>query len=198
MVGGTEGTEHVNPVIEAIRTRRTVKKFDPSRVPTKEEILVVLEAANWAPNHHLTEPWRFVVLSGDARAKLGEVLSDALSRSSPGVAIQRLESERAKPLGAPVILAIIASPKTGENIVPQEELVAAGAALENALLAAHSLGLATSVRTGLHSYGPEVKRFLGMTETESLVGLVYLGTAMGVLPQGFRKPLDAKVLWRDS
>ena len=93
-----------------------------------------------------------------------------------------------KPLSSPVVIALIGSPRKGENVVPQEEIVAAGAALQNMLLAAHSLGLATSVRTGAHSYSEEVRGFFEMGEGESLIGMVYVGYACGAVPPGGGRP----------
>jgi nitroreductase len=186
----------MNEIIDAIRARRTVKRMDAGRSPPRAEIEAVIEAAAWAPNHHMTEPWRFVVLEKDARRRLGVVLADALAGAAAvPVPAERLEKEREKPLSSPVVIALIGSPGRGENIVPQEELVAAGAALQNMLLAAHSLGLATSVRTGPHSYSPEVKSFFGMAEPETLIGMVYLGYASGAVPPGRRSPLREKVAW---
>ena len=187
----------MNAVIDAIRSRRTVKKMDAELVPSRSDIEAVIEAATWAPNHHLTEPWRFVVMEKDARRKLGEALAAAMAKTSAeSVPPERLSKEREKPLSAPVIVALIGAPKTGEGISSQEEMVAAGAALQNMLLAAHSLGLATSVRTGLHSYSAEMRKFFGMTADEHLIGMVYVGYVTGVTPPGKRTPFRDKVTWR--
>jgi len=187
----------LNPVIDAIRSRRTVKKMDAERPPARSDVETVIEAAIWAPNHHATEPWRFVVVAGEARKRLGAALAAALVTSSTErVAPERLEVERNKPLSSPVIVALIGSPKKGDNnIVPQEEVVAAGAALQNMLLAAYSLGLASFVRTGAHSYSQEVRTFFGMGESETLIGMVYLGYASGAVPPGKRIPFREKTTW---
>ncbi|MGA2664978.1 MAG: nitroreductase [Nitrososphaerales archaeon] len=189
----------MNEVIEAIRSRRTIKKMDPVRSPTREAVEAVLEAAVWAPNHHLTEPWRFVVVSGKGRERLGAALADAcaaspVGRSSP----ERVEIERRKPLDAPYIVALICRPSAEARIAPQEELVAAGAALQNALLAAHSLGLASFVRTGELAYSGEVRRLFGMRQEELMVGMVYLGYAVNPAPPGRRSPASGRVTWMDA
>jgi nitroreductase len=189
----------LNAVIDAIKSRRTVKRMDADLVPSRSDIETIIEAATWAPNHHLTEPWRFVVIEKDARRKLGEALAGAMAKHSRGpVAPERLAKEREKPLSAPVIVVLIGAPKRGEDISPQEEMVAAGAALQNMLLAAHSLGLVTSVRTGLHSYSDEMKGFFGMSRDESLVGMVYVGYVTGLVPPGKRAPFRDRVSWRES
>ena len=189
----------MNPVIDAIRSRRTVKKMDTERPPTRDQIDEILEAAMWAPSHHMTEPWRFVVISGQGRKRLGEALV-AASLSGPGERPmpERVEIERNRPLTAPVIVVLISSPQVGEKVVPQEELVAAGAALQNMLLAAHSLGLGSFVRTGLLAYSGEVRQLFGLSDREAVVGMVYLGYASGPATPGRRSAAEGKVTWMDG
>ncbi|MHB1867975.1 MAG: nitroreductase family protein [Nitrososphaerales archaeon] len=187
-------------VIEAIKSRRTVRKMR-DEVPTRQQLEQIIEAATWAPTHHVTEPWRFIVIAGEERRKLGERLSAAYATSAPGddsMKESALRMERERPLGAPVIIAIILSPKEGGKIVPQEEVVAAGAALQNALLAAHSLGLGTMVRTGPHAYSETIRKFLGMNEKESLLGFIYVGYPVEPARQSKRSPIESKIEWRGS
>ncbi len=187
-----------NPVIDAIKSRRSVRGFRLDKPVSKELVREVLEAATWAPSHHQTEPWRFLVIAGDERKKLGEVMATAHGASSADARVSQelLDRERAKPLAASVTIALVCCPKLGERIVPQEEIVAAGAALQNMLLAAHSIGLGARLVTGLHAYSGSVRQFLGMKDSEVLVCLVYLGYPDGE-PQGGKRPgLDYKVGWR--
>ena len=189
----------MNPVLDAIKTRRSARRLKENEEPTKEMIETILEAATWAPNHHLTEPWRFVILKGEARKNLGEAMHFALLREIRQDDLERekkLESEKQKPLRAPVLIALISAPKIDEKVVVQEELIAAGAALQNILLAAHSLGLGAMVRTGRTSYSKEVREFFRMKENESLVGLIYLGYHSEPYSEGKRAGLENKVEWR--
>ncbi len=160
---------------------------------SRGEIEVVVEAAMWAPNHHMTEPWRFVVITGDARRQLGDAMSAALSATETSP--DRLEGERSKPLGASWIIALISAPRLAPNVVPQEELVAAGAALQNMLLAAQSLGLASMVRTGRHLYSEEIRKFFALAKDEMMIGLVYLGRPAENQPPGRRSGTAGKVVW---
>lgn len=187
-----------NPVIDAIKARRNVRGFRLDKPVSRELVKEVLVAATWAPSHRQTEPWRFLVIAGDERKKLGEVMAEARRAHSAGVPEpqERLDRERAKPLSAPAIIALVSCPKQGGEIVPQEELVAAGAALQNMLLAAHSLGLGTKLVTGSHAYSGSVRQFLEIDGSESLVCLVYLGYPDGQPPLGKRTELDGKVTWR--
>lgn len=187
-----------NPVVGAIRSRRNVRGFQLDKPVDREIVKEVLESATWAPSHHQTEPWRFLVIAGEERKNLGEVMAAALDASSPDARVppERLDRERAKPLTAPVIIALVCCPKQGEKIVPQEEVVAAGAALQTMLLAAHSLGLGTRLVTGLHAYSARVRDFLEMKDSELLICLVYLGYPDGEPREGKRSGLDYRVKWR--
>ncbi len=187
-----------NPVIDAIKSRRNLRAFRVDKPVSRDLVKGVLDAAVWAPSHHQTEPWRFIVIAGDEREKLGEVMAEARKANSAGgpVPQELLDRERAKPLAAPVIIALVCCPKQGEKIVLQEEIVAAGAALQNMLLAAHSIGLGTRLVTGMHAYSGGVRRFLGMEDSELLVCLVYLGYPGGEPQQGKRTGLDGRVTWR--
>lgn len=185
----------MNPVIEAIKSRRSIRKMKPDPPLTREQVETIIEAAVWAPNHYLTEPWRFVVLMGDERAKLGDAMSEAL-RATGTPTPEQLDNERKRPLSASVVVALISSPKSNPKIVPQEEIIAVGAALQNMLLAAHSLGLGAMVRTGSHAYSEAIRKFFEMMDNERLVGLVYLGHIMEPPPPGKRSGIAEKVIWK--
>jgi nitroreductase len=176
-----------------------VKNLDLEKMPERQLIEEILEAAMWAPNHHLTEPWRFIVIARSERLRLGNSMAEALRstmKSDDPRVEEVLKREREKTLRAPVIIAVISSQTGGEKIVPQEEMVAAGAALQNILLAAHSLGLGSIVKTGPHSYLQPVRAYLELQEKESLVGLVYLGYPTEQPGLSKRSPLESKVQWR--
>ena len=164
-------------VLDAIRARRSIGRVRPE-CPPRALIEQLLEAATWAPNHRLSEPWRFVVLAGDAPLRLGEVMARSLDATLPPEARDRqaqLDKARAKPLRAPVVVAVGVVPQTGPKVIEVEEVLAGGAAVQNLLLAAHDLGLAAMWRTGEPAYDPAVKAFLGLPANAHLIGFVYLG-----------------------
>jgi nitroreductase len=156
---------------EAITTRRSVHRTS-DRVPPREVIHRLLDAAVAAPNHHLTEPWRFVVLSGDALKQLGAAWAAAEERTG-----RDPEGARDKPLRAPVIITVIESPKAhlSSKVVEVEEHHAVGAAMQNILLAAHNAGLAAMLRTGPAARMHEIMEFLGLTSGELIAGFIYVG-----------------------
>ncbi len=156
---------------EAITTRRSVPKPDPTRRPDRKTIQKLLDAAVRAPTHHLTQPWRFVVLAGDALRELGRAWAEGERRcgKDPAKVID-------KPLRAPVIITVIERPKTHlDRVVEIEEHHATGAAIQNILLAAHDCGLGAMLRTGACALTPEVHEYLGLTEDELIAAFIYIG-----------------------
>jgi nitroreductase len=181
-------------LFEAIHTRMSIGKVKPDPVP-RELIEKMLEAAAQAPNHHKVQPWRFIVLTGAARDRLGEVMAQALLKRQPEAAPEMVAAERAKPLRAPVIVAVGVDKPSVPKIVEIENVCAAAAATQNMLLAAHALGLAAQWRTGAAATEPEVKAFLGLAPDQHLISFVYVGWCM-VEPQGYaRPPASARTTW---
>jgi len=159
--------------LEAIRTRRTVGK-STGDVP-RETITELIEAAVWAPNHKLTQPWRFTVVTGAARERLGEVWArEAAANADPAARAAVLEGEAKKPLRAPAL--IVVSVRTDANpVMAEEDLAATAAAVQNLLLAAHAKGLSAAWKTGKIVHNAEVKRFLGVEPSDRVIAVVYLG-----------------------
>jgi nitroreductase len=156
--------------LDAILTRRSVPQVT-DRVPERRTVERLLEAAVRAPTHHLTQPWRFVVLAGEERDRLGRAWASGVERAgkdSSGIV--------AKALRAPLIVSVIERPKVHlPKVVEIEEHYATGAALQNILLAAHDMGLGAMLRTGPACAMPEVRKALRVHEGELIAGFVYLG-----------------------
>jgi nitroreductase len=153
---------------EAIMTRRSVPRTTSDALE-RSVVERLLEAGVRAPTHHLTQPWRFIVLAGDARKALGDAWAVAEAHREP-------EKVRIKPLRSPVIIAVIAKPKTHLPKVQElEEHHAVGAAIQNILLAAHDMGLGAMIRTGKAAFYQEVRTVLGVQDGEYVAGFIYLG-----------------------
>ena len=151
-------------------TRRSVPKTH-GPAPDRRTILELLEAGVRAPNHHLTEPWRFIVLGAEALKELGEVWAADAERHGKDP-----DKVRDKPLRAPVVIAVIERPKGHlPKVFDVEEYHAVGALMQNILLAAHAKGLGAMLRTGPPVHIPEVGAMLGLGEGERIAGLIYLG-----------------------
>jgi nitroreductase len=182
--------------IEAIRTRRTVGK-STGDVP-RETIRELIEAATWAPNHKLTQPWRFTVLTGAARERLGEVWGrEAAAKADPAAQAAVLAGESKKPLRAPAL--IVVSVRTDTNpVTAEEDLTATAAAVQNLLLAAHAKGLSAAWKTGKIVYNVEVKRFLGLDPSDRIIAVVYLGALASEESTPRARNVDSSIAWLDE
>jgi nitroreductase len=183
-------------LFEAIHTRQSVSKVKPDPVP-RELIETLLAAAAQAPNHHKVRPWRFMVLTGPARERLGEVMGRALRRRNPAALDETVAVERAKPLRAPVLIAVGVDRPSQPKVVEIENVSAASAAAQNLLLAAHALGLGAMWRTGDAAFDPEVKAALGLAPDQHLVGFIYVGYPLAELPPPSRPGAEDRTVWME-
>jgi nitroreductase len=161
---------------EAIMSRRSIGAVTDER-PERADIEALLDAAVRAPNHHLTEPWRFIVLAGPARHELGEVMGRRVRRelaSDPRLE-EKVQFEEGRPLRAPVIVTAVYTPSTNPKAVENEDRYSVGAAMQNVLLTAHARGLAGFLRTGPAAADPVVAEHLGLGPGEEIAGFIYLG-----------------------
>jgi nitroreductase len=166
--------------IEALTSRRSpVKLVEPA--PGDEQLQQILSAAIRAPDHGRLRPWRFLVLRGSARERLGDVLADALKARAPDVPPDVIERERQKPLRSPLMVVVAAAIAEGK-IPAVEQLLSAGAAAQNIMLAAHAMGFGANWRTGDGAYDAKVKEALGLKPDDAIVGFFYLGTPAGRTP----------------
>ena len=162
--------------IEAIRTRRSIGKLMGDVSDAELEILV--DAALCAPNHRLTEPWRFTALRDDARARLGTLWAELATAAAPADVdpVAFFNKEARKAMRAPLLL-VVSTRTAADPVVAAEDFSATAAATQNLLLAAHALGLAAIWRTGAMAYSTAVNAFLELDPTDRIVAIVYLGRA---------------------
>jgi nitroreductase len=161
-------------VMAAILGRRSVPRVRPDPLP-RELVEELLGAAVRAPNHHLTAPWRFVVLAGGARRALGEAHLRAVLRARPDLPPEGIEKEAGRLERAPVVVVCIVSPRSDDPVTAREDRDAVAAGIQNLLLAAGARGVGAMWRTGTMADEPEVREHLGLPPAEAIVGLVYLG-----------------------
>ena len=187
-------------VHEAIRSRRSVPRLiEPA--PDTAALDRLLTAAIAAPDHGQLRPWRFVVFRGPGRQRLGEVFATAHRAREPHADAGVLEKTAAKPLRAPLIVAVVAAPVdaaaawNGTDIPAWEQLAATAAAAQNLCLAAHADGWGAMWRTGWFGDAPEVRDALGLRPQDTVVGWIYLGTvkADATLPERRPSDLDGRV-----
>lgn len=141
--------------------------------PTDAELQPVFAAAMCAPDHGQLRPWRFVLVRGEARARLGDLFVQAARARDPHEDAERF---RVKAQAAPLLIALVAHLRPGHKVPESEQVLAVGAAAMNMLNALHLLGWGGFWATGLNSYDPRVQAGLGLAGHERLLGFLYVGT----------------------
>ncbi len=183
-------------VLDAIQTRRMLSQVKPDAVP-REVIEKLLSAGVQAPNHYKVRPWRFVVLTGKVRERLGAVMADVFHKKFPDVRPEALDKERAKPLRSPVLIAVGVDKPTESKVLEIENICAVAAACENILLAAHGMGLGAYWRTGDAAREPAIKKFLGFEEDQHLIGFLYIGYP-AIQPEAAEHPgFEDRTIWME-
>jgi nitroreductase len=165
---------------EAIRSRRTHKAYGAEPVD-RETLAELLDLARWAPNHHLTNPWRFRVLGSGALARLKEAAGP----------------EAAGKLDRAPTLVAVSVVQTGDPVADEEDLCAAACAAYIVLLAAHGRGLAGYWRTPAVLRTPEGRAALGLGDDEHAIALLHLGPARQEQRPPERAPAAEVVSWLD-
>jgi len=173
--------------------------MDPEKPVDAALLDTLLENANWAPTHGLTEPWRFTVFTGSARQKLAGFLQGLYQVLTPAHAFkkEKLEKLGRNPLLAPVVLAICMQRGNNTKIPELEEVEAVACAVQNLHLSASAAGLAGFWSTPPILSSAEMRAFLGLGDKDACLGLFYLGWPKEgePLPESRRSPMKDKVTW---
>jgi nitroreductase len=182
-------------VSEAIAQRRSIKKFQ-DRPVTRDEIEFLLEAAVLAPNHHLTQPWRFYVLGPGARRRYGLALGERKARKVQDVeaanAVRQKTAAEYHDLPGLIAVAMVVheNPETRE-----EDYAAVMQAVANITLAAVERGLGTHIRTGAVMEDPAAREAMGIREGERVVAMLSVGVPGEIPPQRQRQSAGAVTSW---
>lgn len=183
-------------VHELLRSRKSVYPPQYIDLPIDKGILTeILESANWAPTHKLTEPWRFKVIRGEARTRLGEFLAEKFKFLFSGDKFSEVKYNKQKtnPLKADTVIAICMQRDPKESLPEWEELSAVAMAVQNLWLAASAYGIG-----GYWSSPPMInfiEEHLDMDRGEKCVGLFYLGYYEEFPSNRKRNPIEQKITW---
>ena len=170
--------------LEAVLTRQSVPPaFLKEPGPDDAALERILAAGACAPDHGRLRPWRFIVIRGQARERLGEVFVEALARRQPDAPETAIEQERTRPLRAPLLIAVAARVAPQHPKIPEiEQILSAAAAAQSILIAAHAEGFGAKWLTGANAYDDLVKRALGLAPDDRLLGFIHVGTVDGAPP----------------
>lgn len=184
-------------VSEAIQTRRSVKEYE-DRPVSRQEVSRLLEAARWAPNHRMTEPWAFYVLGPETQRVYAEVRgalkSEGVTDPEAARAV-RTKVER-ESLGIPRMVAV-ASHVADDPEIRAEDFAAVWMGIQNLLLAAWESGIGGYIRTGGILRHPRLRKVLGLPEDQRLLAFVQLGRPASVPDPKPRAPVADKTRWLD-
>jgi nitroreductase len=199
---GTVGESvSADEISKVIRRRRTIKPtqfldrdVDPSIVQQ------MLENANWAPTHGMTEPWRFTVFVGPARGRLASFLAETYKAMTSPQEFKpnKYEGMSKNPLLAPVVIAIGMKRQDIEKIPELDEIGAVACAVQNMHLTAAAHGLGGFWSTNVAAVSDQMCRFIGLGPKDRAMGLFYLGYPACPWPEGNRQPVADKVDWRED
>lgn len=184
-----------------IRNRRSVFPVQFSGKTIEREIIEqILENANWAPNHGKTEPWRFVVFTGEGLKQLAQFQSELYKKITPEDKFEQRKFDKLakKPLMASHVIAIGMCRAEGTKIPEIEDVEAVACAVQNIYLTATAYGVGGYWGSGGITYREEAKEFFGLDADDKLLGFFYLGYPKETPKEGARGAIQDKVVWVEA
>lgn len=180
-----------------INSRRSMGNLD-APAPTRDQIESAIECAATAPDHKKLRPWRFIVTQGEARHELGNALVAAVKekalKDGEELSEKTIKKTHTMPLRAPVIITVVTQMQEHKKVPPFEQMLSAGAAVQNLILALKAQGFSSVWRTGLLCNEPAVKAYFDVGPDDYVTAFVYTGTSPK--DESKRKPIDIEPLVR--
>jgi nitroreductase len=167
----------MSDTIDFLKTRRSVKPREMSSPgPSPEELETILTIGARVPDHGKIAPWRFIVFEGDARERAGAVIAQVFSRNKPEATPAEIAVEQARLMEAPLVIAVVSTPKPHPKVPAWEQELSAGASCMNIVAAATALGYGANWLTGWIAYDRDVLAGLGLKDGEKLAGFIHIGS----------------------
>ncbi|AMT96668.1 MULTISPECIES: nitroreductase family protein [Psychrobacter] len=196
-VTATDSPLAAETLIGWINSRRSMGNLD-APAPTRAQIEAAIECAATAPDHKKLNPWRFIVTQGEARNQLGHALLEAAQEKAEQegevLSEKDIKKTQSMPLRAPLIITVVTKIQAHKKVPPFEQMLSAGAAVQNLILALKAQGFSTVWRTGLLCNEPAVKAYFDVGSDDYVTAFVYTGTSPKNAPT--RKPIDIEPLVR--
>lgn len=196
-VTATDSPLAAETLIGWINSRRSMGNLD-APAPTRAQIEAAIECAATAPDHKKLNPWRFIVTQGEARHQLGQALLEAAQEKAAQegevLSEKDIKKTQSMPLRAPLIITVVTKIQAHKKVPPFEQMLSAGAAVQNLILALKAQGFSTVWRTGLLCNEPAVKTYFDVGSDDYVTAFVYTGTSPKNEPT--RKPIDIEPLVR--
>jgi nitroreductase len=184
--------------LDLLKTRKSISSaFLSTPAPSDDELSQILSVAARVPDHGKLAPWRFILFKGDSGQRASAMLADLFRRRNPDADEKAVDEERMRLARAPLVIAVVSTAAPHVKIPEFEQVLSAGNAAMNILLAAQALGYAGQWTTGWIAYDAEAGRILGLVPGERFVGFIHIGTPTAPLTDRPR-PATADVVseWR--
>lgn len=172
------------------RSSKVMHLMEPA--PSSAEIDALIQLASRVPDHGKLGPWRFVVFEGDARARAGEALAQAI-KNDENVDAARLDHTRNLLQRAPACVMVVSAAAPHPKIPEWEQELSAGAACFSLLLSAHAMGYAGCWLTEWPAYDARSRAALGLADHERIAGIIYLGTPRDTAIERVRPDVGARI-----
>lgn len=177
--------------IEFLLSRRsTVARMMDGPGPDDADLRKILESGMRVPDHGRLTPWRFIVIRGDARETIGDVIAASFKKNNPDAIEEQIEMEQERLTRAPVVVAVLSKVHRGHKIPEWEQILSAGAACQTMLIAAQSMGYAAQWLTEWYAYDADVKAAVGAEADDEIAGFVYFGNEMAEATERARPDYD--------
>lgn len=180
--------------VELLLSRRSVTAKDMLEPgPNPEELMTILRAAHRVPDHGKLGPWRFVIFEGDSRKSFGDKLASIYAKDNPEASQKLLDFQRALFTRAPLVIGVISTATEHVKIPIWEQVLSAGAACQNMLVAASALGYASQWLTEWYSYSDEVNEALNLEDHHKIAGFIYIGSSENKPEDRVRPSLEDRI-----
>jgi len=184
-------------IADIIKNRRSIKpaKMNGKKIPD-DLVKEILQLANWAPTHGRTEPWRFIVYSGDKVKEFCHQHAELYKAFTTKFEQATYEKQlHYGDLASHLVVAIMQR-GTLEKIPALEEIVATAAAVQNILLGATAADITSFLSTSGMTHHPALKDFLSLKTEDVIIGMIYLGYSDEETEGKRQSPMDEKVIWK--
>jgi len=188
-------TEQINHLIQSRRSTKP-RLFNGKKIQD-EIVWQILENANWAPNHGLTQPWRYKVFTKNGLNKLADFQADLYQKLTPPDKFKSEKYERMKTnlLKSSHVIVICLERQKSARILEIEEIEAVACSVQNMTLTASAYKICSFWGSGGITYTEELKEFLSLGEKDKCLGYLYLGYSDTPATKSRRDPIKEKVIW---
>ena len=184
-------------LIQFLKTRRSMPAFQMKEPgPSKEEVEEILTLATRVPDHGKLAPWRFIVITGDARKRITMELAAIAKADKPELSDEMIQVEESRFTRAPVVVVVVSKAGPHVKIPEWEQIMSAGAVCLNMVIAANALGYVSNWLTEWMAFDERAHRLLGVEPGEKVAGFIHIGSTDFPVVERPRPILSDIVTWQ--